>query len=66
MPFQLVQITAQSSNTVLAAIMPYVSDFTSRLDLPIAKPVAGGMLTMDSSWVIYGAADLKRDTNTRP
>jgi hypothetical protein len=26
----------------------------------------GGMLKMDSSWVIYGATDLTRNTNTRP
>src|SRR5437879_1330548 len=36
---ELFQITAQYSNAVLVAIMPYVADFAKRLDLPLAQPV---------------------------
>jgi hypothetical protein len=36
---QLVQITAQYSNAVLVAILPYVSDFAHKLDLPMQVPV---------------------------
>lgn len=36
---ELVQITAQYSNAVLVAILPYVSDFAHRLNLPIPNPV---------------------------
>ena len=36
---ELVQITAQYSNAVLVAILPYVSDFAQRLNLPTAAPV---------------------------
>jgi hypothetical protein len=39
MPFEILQVTAQYSNAVLVAIMPYVSDFAQRLDLPIPQPV---------------------------
>ena len=39
MPFELLQVTAEYSNAVLVAIMPYVSDFAHRLDLPIQQPV---------------------------
>jgi hypothetical protein len=34
-----VQITAQYSNAVLVAVLPYVSDFCQRLDLPVSVPV---------------------------
>lgn len=37
--FEIFQVTAQYSNAVLAAIMPYVSDFAKRLELPIPQPV---------------------------
>jgi hypothetical protein len=37
--FELVQITAQYSNAVLLAVLPHVTDFAQRLDLPIEKPV---------------------------
>jgi hypothetical protein len=36
---ELVQITAQYSNAVLVAVLPYVSDFAHRLNLPIPSPV---------------------------
>jgi hypothetical protein len=36
---ELVQITAQYSNAVLVAILPYVSDFAHRLNLPVPNPV---------------------------
>jgi hypothetical protein len=39
MPFEILQVTAEYSNAVLVAIMPYVSDFAQRLDLPIPQPV---------------------------
>lgn len=37
---ELVQITAQYSNAVLVAIMPYISDFAHKLNLPVSNPVA--------------------------
>ena len=37
--FELFQVTAEYSNAVLLAIMPHVSDFAKRLDLPIPQPV---------------------------
>jgi hypothetical protein len=37
--YELVQITAQYSNAVLLAVMPYVSDFAKTLDLPIPQPI---------------------------
>jgi len=37
--WQLVQVMAQYSNAVLLAVMPYVSDFSKKLELPIATPV---------------------------
>ncbi len=36
---QLVHITAGYSNAVLAAILPYFSDFAKRLDLPLPLPI---------------------------
>ncbi|MBA4149502.1 MAG: hypothetical protein H0X66_15420 [Verrucomicrobia bacterium] len=37
--FDYLQITAHYSNAVLVAILPYISDFTKKLDLPIPVPV---------------------------
>ena len=37
--WELVQVTAQYSHAVLLAILPFVSDFSKSLDLPIAIPV---------------------------
>ena len=37
--FEIFQVTADYSNAVLVAIMPYVSDFAKNLDLPIAQPI---------------------------
>ena len=37
---ELVQITAQYSNAVLVAVMPYVADFSQKLDLPVKTPIA--------------------------
>lgn len=36
---QLLHITATYSNALLVAILPHISDFTKKLDLPIAQPV---------------------------
>lgn len=36
---QFVEITAQYSNAVLLAILPYVSEFAKTMDLPISLPV---------------------------
>jgi len=36
---ELIQITAQYSNAVLVAILPHVSDFADKLNLPILAPV---------------------------
>lgn len=37
--WELVQVTAQYSNTVLLAVLPHVSDFAHKLDLPVPTPV---------------------------
>lgn len=37
--FELVQVTAQYSNAVLVAILPYVSDFAKNLELPVSYPI---------------------------
>jgi len=37
--FELIQVTAQYSNAVLVALMPYVSDFSKNLELPIPTPI---------------------------
>ncbi len=39
LPFEIIQVTAAYSNAVLVAIMPHVSDFAKKLDLPIPQPV---------------------------
>ncbi len=36
---ELIQITAQYSNAVLVAIMPHISDFATKVDLPLPLPV---------------------------
>jgi len=36
---ELVQVTAQYSNAVLLAVLPYVSGFAQKLNLPISTPV---------------------------
>src|SRR5437868_27375 len=36
---ELLQVTAQYSNAVLVAIMPQISDFAQKLELPIPIPV---------------------------
>lgn len=37
--FEIVQVTAQYSNAVLVAILPYVSDFAKKLELPVSHPI---------------------------
>lgn len=37
--WELVQVTAQYSHAVLLAILPFVSDFSKRLDLPVPTPI---------------------------
>ena len=36
---ELVQVTAQYSNAVLVALLPYVSDFSKNMELPIPTPI---------------------------
>ncbi len=36
---ELVQVTAQYSNAVLVAVMPYIADFAQKLNLPIQQPL---------------------------
>jgi hypothetical protein len=38
-PFELVRVTAQYSNAVLVAVLPYISDVSQKLDLPVPHPV---------------------------
>jgi hypothetical protein len=42
--FEVLQVTAEYSNAVLVAIMPYVADFAKRLELPIPQPVTMGQV----------------------
>src|SRR5450759_1442900 len=35
----LLQVTAEYANAVLVAMLPYVSDVTHKLDLPVPQPV---------------------------
>src|SRR5688572_33312826 len=37
--FEILQVTAQYSNAVLVAILPHISDFAQKLELPIPAPV---------------------------
>jgi hypothetical protein len=37
--WELVQVTAQYSHAVLLAVLPYISGFSVKLDLPVAVPV---------------------------
>lgn len=37
--FEWVQVTAQYSNAVLLAVLPYISNVAERLDLPVVRPV---------------------------
>jgi len=39
MPIEILQITAAYSNAMLVAIMPHISDFAKKLDLPTPQPV---------------------------
>jgi len=36
---EIFQVTAEYSNAVLVAILPYVADFAKRLELPVAQPI---------------------------
>ncbi len=38
--WELVQVTAQYSNAVLVAVLPHLSGFSHKLDLPVATPIA--------------------------
>jgi hypothetical protein len=37
---EFVQVTAAFSNAVVAAVMPHISDFSTKLELPIHQPIA--------------------------
>ena len=39
---ELIHMTAQYSNAVLVALLPCITDFATKLDLPIEQPVRGG------------------------
>jgi hypothetical protein len=45
LPYLIVQVTAAYSNAVLVAIMPHISDFAEKLDLPIPQPVNAGQVS---------------------
>ena len=36
---ELIRVTAEYSNAVLVAVMPYISDVTQKLDLPLQRPI---------------------------
>jgi len=42
--FEFVEITAQYSNAVLVAVMPYLTDFAQKLNLPLQTPVTPAMV----------------------
>ena len=37
--FTFIQVTAQYSNAVLVAVLPHISDFCQKLDLPVSSPI---------------------------
>ncbi|TAL00732.1 MAG: hypothetical protein EPO07_09310 [Verrucomicrobia bacterium] len=37
--FEMVRVTAEYSNAVLVAMLPYISDVSQKLDLPLLRPV---------------------------
>jgi hypothetical protein len=43
--WELVQVTAQYSHAVLLAILPFVSDFSKKLDLPVPTPVMASQVS---------------------
>jgi hypothetical protein len=42
---QMIHMTATYSNAVLVAILPHISDFAKKLDLPIPQPIKVEMVT---------------------
>ncbi len=57
---EIVHITAQYSNAVLVAILPYVTDFAAKLDLPIQRPVTTDAVqwSQPSPWKDYIAGSI--------
>ena len=43
--FDWIQVTAQYSNAVLVAMLPYVNDVAQKLDLPIPHPITAEHLS---------------------
>jgi|SRR5665213_98700 len=43
--WELVQVTAQYSHAVLLAILPFVSDFSKQLDLPVPTPITASQVS---------------------
>ena len=41
---ELIHVTAAYSNAVLVAVLPHVSDFAKRLDLPIPQPITASQV----------------------
>lgn len=41
---ELVHMTAQYSNAVLLAVMPHISDFAAKMDLPIPQPITASQV----------------------
>ncbi|MDW7980283.1 MAG: hypothetical protein RMH97_06940 [Verrucomicrobiales bacterium] len=44
-PFEIIRVTAEYSNAVLVAVLPYITDVAERLELPIQKPVTPECVT---------------------
>jgi hypothetical protein len=42
--WELVQVSAQYSNAVLLAVLPHVTDFSQKLDLPIITPITAAQV----------------------
>lgn len=50
--FELVQVTAQYSNAVLVAILPHISDFARKLDLPVPMPITVHQVAQFKCWPV--------------
>ena len=43
--FEWIQVTAQYSNAVLVAMLPYVNDVAQKLDLPLPHPITAAHIS---------------------
>jgi len=55
--FELIHVTAAYSNAVLVAIMPHVSEFAKRLDLPVPQPATASQVAWFKPVPVRGRID---------